>query len=163
MAFRWMCLDLGELTFDYGGEKPYCCPASTGRIGATDPAIGFVGPIPPGEYIIDPHADHYTHVEGYRFLLRRARGDWGHYRVKLVAHNVPNEYGRDDFYLHGGEILGSAGCIDVGKNERKLFELIEATNANDGTDDILVKVTDTPNITGWEYLGISNFTYISND
>lgn len=98
MGFRWMCLDQGELTFDYGNGV-YSCLASAGRAGMEAPSKEFAGPIPPGEYILDPHADHYSHVEGIRYLLRRFIGDGGHYRVKLKAYQVPNRYNRDEFFL----------------------------------------------------------------
>lgn len=149
MAFRYMCLDMGEVTFEYGGSEPYCCPATTGVPGVMNSSLEDKGPIPPGEYILDPHSETYSHVEGEKYIARRLVGDWGHYRVKLEPSNVANLHGRSEFFLHGGDRPGSAGCIDVGPCERKLFPLIEDTNKNDGTDNILVIVTNTPNAVNW--------------
>jgi hypothetical protein len=40
-----------------------------------------------------------------------------------------NTYGRKNFMLHGGEKPGSAGCIDVGKNDKVIFsELLKSKN-----------------------------------
>ena len=37
-----------------------------------------------------------------------------------------NTHGRSGFFLHGGRIPGSAGCIDVGSGEFTLFPLLKA-------------------------------------
>lgn len=150
MAFQWMCLDQGQLTFEYGGGKPYCCDASTGRPGVMNPTIKDQGPIPPGHYYIDPHSWTYSHVEGQEYEYRQQEGDWGHYRVAIFPYSYTELHGRNEFYLHGGKAVGSAGCIDVGPKDVELFPIIEKTNANDGMDDILLIVTNTPNAAGWE-------------
>ena len=62
-----------------------------------------------------------------------------------------------NFFLHGGKNLGSAGCIDVGNQDVELFSLIEKTNTNDGTDNILVIVTEHPNKEGWKNLKSDSF------
>ncbi|WP_270382056.1 hypothetical protein [Megamonas funiformis] len=70
----------------------------------------------------------------------------------------PNRDGhRSEFFLHGGKNLGSAGCIDVGNQDAELFSLIKRTNTNDGTDNILVEVTEYPNKEGWENLKSDSF------
>lgn len=57
-------------------------------------------------------------------------GDWGSFRIRI--HKLfSNNKKRDEFFLHGGSELGSAGCIDVGgglkgnDNTKKLIKLIE--------------------------------------
>ena len=39
---------------------------------------------------------------------------WCRFRIFLKPHKKNNMYGRGQFFLHGGEIEGSAGCIDLG-------------------------------------------------
>lgn len=92
--------------------------------------------------------------------MRNWVGDWGYYRVKLHPQKLmyPNRDGhRSEFFLHGGKNLGSADCIDVGNQDVELFSLIEKTNTNDGTDNILVIVTEHPNKEGWENLKSDSF------
>lgn len=166
MAFRYMVLKDGWLIFNYGtGIANF--RACTGRPGATDPSIENIGPIPPGEYIIIPSeinsVDFFSHKNNIKtytkiyahHVVRNARGDWGAYRVKLHPRKFKYPFRdahRSDFFLHGGNRLGSAGCIDVGNGDKELFALIEKTNTNDGTDNILVQVTEYPNKPGWENL-----------
>jgi len=47
-------------------------------------------------------------------VLRNVRGDWGDWRVPVKAEPWNNANGRDGFFLHGGSLAGSAGCIDIG-------------------------------------------------
>lgn len=128
-----------------------------------DPSIEDVGPIPPGDYLINPHDESNTHVEGIEYIARRTKGDWGHYRVKLYPHQVKNIHNRSEFFLHGGSLPGSAGCIDIGAAEEDIFKLIEETNENNGTDNILVRVTNTPNDIAWEYRDINKWSYAITD
>ena len=171
MAFRYMVLKNGWLIFNYGtGIANF--RVSTGRPGVSDPSIENIGPIPPGRYIIIPSeisdVDYRKYKEGtlqYEkfkrdYILRNWVGDWGYYRVKLHPQKLmyPNRDGhRSEFFLHGGKNLGSAGCIDVGNQDAELFSLIKRTNTNDGTDNILVEVTEYPNKEGWENLKSDSF------
>ena len=99
------------------GRSPYSMPASTGKpncgCDASDPNRG---PIPSGNYFIDT-----TKVSqlGLWQTLKRNRpfgggGDWGNWNAPLTPTATTNTYGRGGFYIHGGMIPGSAGCIDVG-------------------------------------------------
>ena len=171
MAFRYMVLKNGWLIFNYGtGIANF--RASTGRTGISDPSIEDMGPIPPGRYIIIPSeisdVDYRKYKEGtlqyekfkQDYILRNWVGDWEYYRVKLHPQKLmyPNRDGhRSEFFLHGGKNLGSAGCIDVGNQDAELFSLIKRTNTNDGTDNILVEVTEYPNKEGWENLKSDSF------
>ncbi|PAU73394.1 tlde1 domain-containing protein [Vreelandella alkaliphila] len=73
------------------------------------------GPLPVGSYVIkkedlsDPGLLRGT----YRNLRH---GDWGDWRIRLHPKQGSefDLYGRDNFFLHGGSIQGSAGCIDIG-------------------------------------------------
>lgn len=177
MAFRYMVLKNGWLIFNYGtGIANF--RASTGRPGISDPSIEDMGPIPPGRYIIIPSEINdvdYTkykinEIEDIRntaytfgkFIGRRFQGDWGRYRVKLHVQkfDYPSRDGhRSEFFLHGGDTLGSAGCIDVGNQDVELFSLIKKTNTNDGTDNILVIVTEQPNSWDWNYMDTGGIPY----
>ncbi|WP_270639065.1 hypothetical protein, partial [Megamonas funiformis] len=57
---------------------------------------------------------------------------------------------------HGGKTIGSAGCIDVGREDIALFKLIKSTSTYDGTDNILVEVTEYPNGNGWNKLNATS-------
>jgi len=82
------------------------------------------GPIPEGRYTLNP--SEISHVTGLRYLARNLlHGDWGHYRVPLHPAPGTNTFGRDGFFLHGGRIWGSAGCIDVCNLESQLFPLLQ--------------------------------------
>ncbi|HIF9321614.1 TPA: tlde1 domain-containing protein [Photobacterium damselae] len=79
-------------------------------------SAGYKGVTPVGQYIIKPFefSDPNIAVDIKRNLVDLA--DWGDWRVRL--HNKTdkgfNFYGRDNFFLHGGKVAGSAGCIDIG-------------------------------------------------
>ncbi|WP_116453731.1 tlde1 domain-containing protein [Pokkaliibacter plantistimulans] len=72
----------------------------------------FEGPIPVGKYYISPTEFSDPGIVGD--LARRMRGDWGDWRVRLHPVPATKTFGRDNFFLHGGDMEGSAGCIDVG-------------------------------------------------
>ena len=70
------------------------------------------GPIPNGDYRI--YARDLSNPRLIGDLLRNTKGDWGDWRVKLWPDDEKQTFGRNGFYLHGGSLPGSAGCIDVG-------------------------------------------------
>ncbi|SBT18479.1 hypothetical protein MGA5115_02610 [Marinomonas gallaica] len=74
------------------------------------------GPIPIGEYFINPRELSDPNIFGD--ILRNFRpdspGDWGSFRIRIHAKEDTETHGRDNFFLHGGSVEGSAGCIDVG-------------------------------------------------
>ena len=74
-----------------------------------------VGPIPKGNYyILKKDMDDPNWV--WDFFIRNQLGlgpDWGDWRIKVRSVGKP-KYGRTKFYMHGGQDLGSAGCIDLG-------------------------------------------------
>ncbi|WP_162629258.1 DUF2778 domain-containing protein [Moritella yayanosii] len=47
-------------------------------------------------------------------IMRRTQGDWGDWRIRLYPEKNTKTFGRDGFFIHGGDINGSAGCIDIG-------------------------------------------------
>lgn len=78
-------------------------------------STSWEGPLPVGSYVIrkEDLSDPGLLKGAYRNLRH---GDWGDWRIRLY----PKEgaefdlYGRDNFFLHGGSLSGSAGCIDIG-------------------------------------------------
>lgn len=98
------------------GRKPLIFPAVSGK---RDPRLGFVysvqrqterssGPIPSGEYWID--LDELWENAWYR---RGSRAAWGNFRLTIHVLPGTNTYGRGGFFIHGGAVAGSAGCIDL--------------------------------------------------
>ncbi|MDH5731359.1 MAG: DUF2778 domain-containing protein [Gammaproteobacteria bacterium] len=76
----------------------------------------FEGPIPTGQYIIDPTELSDPGIVGdiARNYRPDSPGDWGDFRIPIKSIGSGNRFGRSGFYIHGGSISGSAGCIDIG-------------------------------------------------
>jgi len=80
------------------------------------------GPIPEGQYIVDPAR---TQSISDISTWDRAKGtigrgswpglekSWGEHRTWLTPSAGTNTFGRNGFTIHGGAIPGSAGCIDL--------------------------------------------------
>lgn len=105
------------------GVSRFEVDATSGRPGATlnNPDTqdrSRQGPIPIGYYIIRPSdlSDPNWAHDLWRNLGPHSRGcgDWGDWRVKITPKAGTHTYGRGEFFLHGGRMPGSAGCIDVG-------------------------------------------------
>lgn len=79
-------------------------------------AMPFEGPIPVGDYYIDPKdlSDPGFIGDIARNFRPDSPGDWGDFRIKIQPLSTTRTYGRNNFFLHGGSYEGSAGCIDVG-------------------------------------------------
>ncbi|WP_301101441.1 RHS repeat-associated core domain-containing protein [Propionivibrio sp.] len=92
-------------------------PYTSGTGGVTDPSVANKGPIPSGNYILNP--SEISPAGFFRKYLDPR--DWGDYRVPLHPDQGTNTYGRDGFMIHGGKKPGSAGCIDVGSGDKDLF------------------------------------------
>ncbi len=94
----------------------------------------FKGPIPVGTYYLQP--EELTDPNMIGDVLRNFRpdnpGDWGDWRIPIHPRITTKTWGRDNFFLHGGRIKGSAGCIDVGggltgtQNTNLLRDLIKS-------------------------------------
>ena len=85
------------------------------------------GPIPEGEYSFQgsewnklSRLQQIQHIASS--IIHYGGGDWGDYNVKLQNNNG-NMFGRDKFYIHGGFLKGSAGCIDLGNNVENFFKI----------------------------------------
>ncbi|SFN91476.1 tlde1 domain-containing protein [Nitrosospira briensis] len=116
-----MCTSL-KLFFDgsklkmTGGSKAYSYPAASGRpredgkFSYTQKAqmASFSGPIPEGVYWINPD-ELWTN----RWYKRASEASWGKYRITVHPFPTTETYKRGGFFIHGGKVLGSAGCIDL--------------------------------------------------
>jgi len=97
--------------------------ATSGRLGILDETLKDKGPIPKGQYNLDPTQ---TYQLSWFDKLRDLR-DWGNFRAPLEPLEETNTYGRSGFYIHGGKRPGSAGCIDCGSYD-DLFEQLQKQN-----------------------------------
>lgn len=64
------------------------------------------GPIPEGTYWIRPD-------EISKAGFWRDRVAWGNYRITIHPFEKTQTYGRGGFFIHGGAVPGSIGCIDL--------------------------------------------------
>lgn len=95
------------------------------------------GPTPPGKYIVGPiqaregdmetvgvisamwkkltGAFDNTSVAKQSFKSNSdySKVGWGNYRATITPKSGTNTYGRGSFYIHGGTLPGSHGCIDL--------------------------------------------------
>lgn len=100
------------------------------------------GPIPIGKYHLIPSELNDLNANIFkRWWLNEFGGDWGSFLIRI--HKDPSNINkRDGFFLHGGDRLGTAGCIDVGggikgnDTTKKLVKLIKGS-----TNSIPLEVT----------------------
>ena len=115
------CRDLslsfnGERLRMWGGETDYWYPAVSGvpdGTGQFDYSIERQkqrnrGPIPQGVYWIRP--DELWENAWYK---RASVAAWGNYRITIHPFVTTETYGRGGFFIHGGSVPGSIGCIDL--------------------------------------------------
>lgn len=116
-----MCSSL-KLLFDgsklqmTGGRKTYSYPAASGQPArdgkfnyTREAQMGsFSGPIPEGVYWINPD-ELWTN----RWYKRGSEAAWGKYRIAIHPFTTTQTYKRGGFFIHGGKVLGSIGCIDL--------------------------------------------------
>ncbi|MBK8190448.1 MAG: hypothetical protein IPK79_08360 [Vampirovibrionales bacterium] len=76
------------------------------------------GPISEGLYYLDIK---YIFYNPLRSIAKNFWGEWGLCRVPLYPDPKINTFGRKDFYIHGGDKPGSAGCIDLGHSDGSLL------------------------------------------
>ena len=53
---------------------------------------------------------------------KRSTNGWGDRFGRLTPDSSTNTHGRDNFNIHGGKIPGSAGCIDIGCNDKDFYD-----------------------------------------
>jgi RHS repeat-associated protein len=103
-------------------------PAASGKIsgwGEVHPELQSSakrGPIPEGLYTFNrsdiqdwygPNGDAYMLATALGRGWRGGTHAWGTIRAPFTPAPGTNTYGRGGFFLHGGAVPGSAGCIDV--------------------------------------------------
>ena len=104
------------------------------------------GPIPEGTYVARQEKLQYITlpdaVLGVAAIVGEQIGSWpgsyyswGSSRVWLEPSKETNTYGRDDFSIHGGWNLGSAGCIDMTGQINAFTSWLESTG-----NDLIVHV-----------------------
>jgi RHS repeat-associated protein len=104
-----------------------------------DQPVRDKGPIPAGTYWIDPTKVQSATTNPYLLLRYRHQyypsdsailidTDWGERRVLLQPDATTDTLGRSrfGFFLHGGTYIGSAGCIDIGHNDKRVLDALAA-------------------------------------
>jgi hypothetical protein len=95
------------------------------------------GPLPEGQYLVGPletrsgQPEEIGELEAFWYKLTGqvedvsdknkqfckntilSRISWGNYRLKITPIGGQKMYGRSSFYVHGGSLEGSHGCIDL--------------------------------------------------
>ena len=116
-----MCSSL-ELLFDgsqlrmTGGADVHAYPAASGKPTKDGKFVytqaaqkaSFSGPIPAGVYWINPD-ELWTN----RWYKRASESAWGKHRITIHPFTTTETHQRGGFFIHGGKVLGSAGCIDL--------------------------------------------------
>jgi RHS repeat-associated protein len=87
------------------------------------------GPIPEGKYEIRPAEDMYYSenplMKWSPWNYDGGRDAWGDRRIPIHPLPGTDTHGRGNMYIHGGDNMGSAGCIDVGNNDISVVDKIE--------------------------------------
>ena len=125
--------DGSKLTLS-GASKSYSFPAVSGKPdnkGRFDynPARqtqANIGPIPEGVYWIRP--DELWENAWWRIGASDAA--WGEYRISIHPFMKTETHKRGGFFIHGGTVPGSAGCIDL---TTKISDFIKALRAGLGS------------------------------
>jgi hypothetical protein len=93
------------------------------------------GPIPEGNYMINP-ANTQTYASTSTW--NQAKGligfgtwpggtnSWGEKRTWVTPMETTNTFGRSNFSIHGGKTPGSAGCIDLTKNNNSFHDWLQS-------------------------------------
>ena len=127
----------------YENDKPIMSwDAVSGKDGYRSPEyqnLKDTGPIPEGAYVARQselqRMSPTDWIIGWSRLLSEDLGgkwpgseySWGSSRVWLEPSKETNTYGRDDFSIHGGWNLGSAGCIDMTGQINAFTSWLEST------------------------------------
>ncbi len=88
------------------------------------------GPIPEGDYFVNPNKiDYYNWWDPRDRDWRgsNARDSWGNARVPIEK-APSNTTTRGGCFIHGGKNPGSYGCIDLTCQEKPFFDVLERYN-----------------------------------
>ena len=129
----------------YENDKPIMSwDAVSGKDGYRSPEyqnLKDTGPIPEGTYVA--RQSELQYITPYGIIAGIANAgtwpgslySWGASRVKLESSQQTNTYGRGGFYIHGGWVPGSAGCIDLTSNIDNFVALFDYIG-----NDLIIKV-----------------------
>ena len=110
-------------------------PAISGQSGHQKPSdqnLPFKGPLTEGRYSFSTgDVQPLTMLDAMLGVPKRGHFPgsilaWGTERAALVPDSTPTN-GRNNFFIHGGVSPGSAGCIDLGPNEKAYFDALRST------------------------------------
>lgn len=101
--------------------------------------IENLGSIPEGEYTIGGIQENTTPKNNWDRLenwirtskFEGERSSWGNYRMPITS---KQKMGRGGFFVHGGDIPGSAGCIDLSAGMDNLIDFLRQKNYNGNLD-----------------------------
>jgi len=99
--------------------------------------IPYVGPIPEGEYWLQP--SQMWENNWLKSLIRTPRSAWGNFRLTIHPYPSTQTYGRGGFFIHGGSTPGSAGCIDLTVGMDKFVE--QLTTELEGLPECYIPLT----------------------
>ncbi|MDB4582355.1 DUF4157 domain-containing protein [Draconibacterium sp.] len=94
-----------------------------------------VGPIPEGTYWLNP-----LELTNLWYCVGRAARAWGTHRITIHPFHSTHTFGRGGFFIHGGTIPGSAGCIDLTNN---MSSFVDEVNRFTGAE--LQRTSTMPN------------------
>lgn len=107
-----------ELTLKGSKKKTYKYKAASGKAvngefsyTAERQKVKNEGPIPAGSYWTQPDEldDNWVNC----LLSDDFCASWGRYRITIHPYKATDTYERGGFFIHGGSVRGSAGCIDL--------------------------------------------------
>lgn len=108
----------GQHLYMSGGTKNYSFAAVSGKkkngrfeYSSARQKIKGTGPIPEGIYWIRP--DELDDNLINTLVSGAFERSWGRYRISIHPFLTTQTHGRGGFFIHGGSIPGSAGCIDL--------------------------------------------------
>jgi hypothetical protein len=83
--------DSGKFTYDVDRQK-----------------LKNIGPIPEGAYWVDP-----SEIWENAWYKSGSYASWGNFRVIIHPYPKTETWGRGGMFIHGGDVPGSAGCVDL--------------------------------------------------
>jgi hypothetical protein len=93
------------------------------------------GPLPEGSYMVDPaRTQYFSDLSTWQKFKSTFGGStwpggetsWGNVRTWITPMEGTNTYGRSGFSIHGGTVPGSAGCIDLTKDNNAFHSWLKS-------------------------------------